>query len=34
MLPTDPETDDVLVLSKHLDLLNHVGIAFNLEMKK
>ena len=34
MIPTDPDTDDVLIQSKHLDLLQHVGIAFNLDMKK
>ena len=34
MIPTDPDSDDVLIQSKHLDLLKHVGIAFNLEMKK
>lgn len=34
MIPTDPDTNDVIVNSKHLDLLKHVGIAFNLDMKK
>lgn len=34
MIPTDPDSDDVLIQSKHLDLLKHVGIAFNLDMKK
>lgn len=33
-LPTDPETDDVLIDSKFLKLLEHDGIAFNLEVKK
>lgn len=33
-LPTDPESDDVLIDSKFLALLKHDGIAFNLEVKK
>jgi hypothetical protein len=33
-LPTDPETDDVLMDSKFLKLLEHDGIAFNLDVKK
>lgn len=33
-IPSDPETDDPLKLSKFLSLLEHDGIAFNLEEKK
>ena len=28
------ESDDILAQSKHLGLLRHDGVAFNLEMKK
>jgi hypothetical protein len=33
-LPTDPESDDPIKQSKFLSLLEHDGIAFNLEEKK
>ena len=33
-IPTDPLSDDVLKQSKFLELLQHDGIAFNLEAKK
>ena len=33
-IPTDPESDDPLKQSKFLSLLEHDGIAFNLEDKK
>lgn len=33
-IPTDPQSDDILVKSKHLDLLKHEGIPFRLEHKK
>ena len=33
-LPTDPLSDDVLKQSKFLHLLEHDGVAFNLEAKK
>ena len=33
-IPTDPESDDVIVKSKFLHLLEHDGIAFNIDQKK
>ena len=33
-LPTDPESDDIIMKSKFLSLLEHDGIAFRLEHKK
>lgn len=33
-LPKDPETNDIIMLSKFHHLLDHKGIAFNIEKKK
>ena len=33
-IPTDPESDDVIIHSKFLALLEHEGLAFNIDQKK
>jgi hypothetical protein len=34
MIPTDPESDDIIVKSKFTHLLRAEGVTFNLDMKK